>query len=84
MDDLKSLREELKATFLYATSDSLEALTMAQRLVVLDRGRVVQYDDADRVYHQPSHLRSLELIGFPHANVINGHADATVGLRRKR
>jgi ABC-type sugar transport system ATPase subunit len=76
MDDLKSLREELKATFLYATSDSLEALTMAQRLVVLDRGRVVQHDDADSVYHQPSHLRSLELIGFPHANIINGQADA--------
>ena len=41
MDDLKNLREELKATFLYATSDSLEALTLAQRLVVLDRGRVI-------------------------------------------
>ncbi len=75
MDELKDLRAELKATFLYATSDSLEALTMAQKLVVLDRGRVVQHGDADEVYHQPQHLRSLELIGFPQANILQGVSD---------
>lgn len=74
MDELKSLRAELKATFLYATSDSLEALTMAQRLVVLDKGRVVQHDIASHVYHEPSHSRSLDLIGFPHANLASGTA----------
>ena len=79
MDELKDLRAELKATFLYATSDSLEALTMAQKLVVLDRGRVVQHGDADEVYHHPRHLRSLELIGFPQANLLRGISDgATV------
>jgi ABC-type sugar transport system ATPase subunit len=75
MDELKDLRAELKATFLYATSDSLEALTMAQKLVVLDRGRVVQHGDADEVYHHPQHLRSLELIGFPQANILQGVSD---------
>jgi multiple sugar transport system ATP-binding protein len=79
MDELKELRAELKATFLYATSDSLEALTMAQKLVVLDRGRVVQQGEADVVYHDPRHLRSLELIGFPQANILRGSSDgATV------
>ncbi|KQT52018.1 sugar ABC transporter ATP-binding protein [Aureimonas sp. Leaf454] len=72
MDELKSLREELKATFLYATSDSLEALTMAQRLAVLDKGRVVQHDAAIAVYDDPRHVRSLDLIGFPHANLVPG------------
>jgi multiple sugar transport system ATP-binding protein len=76
MDELKSLREELKATFFYATSDSLEALTMAQRLVVLDSGRLVQHDEATRVYHDPSHARSLDLVGFPHGNLLRGRADA--------
>lgn len=74
MDELKSLRQELKATFLYATADSLEALIMAQRLVVIDGGRVVQHEDAIRVYDEPRHLRSLELIGFPRANVLRGVA----------
>ncbi|KQT86157.1 ABC transporter ATP-binding protein [Aurantimonas sp. Leaf443] len=72
MDELKALREELKATFLYATSDSLEALTMAQRLVVLDKGRVVQHDGAIAVYDDPRHMRSLDLVGFPHANLVPG------------
>jgi ABC-type sugar transport system ATPase subunit len=72
MDELKSLREELKATFLYATSDSLEALTMAQRLAVLDQGRIVQHDAAITVYDQPAHARSLDLVGFPHANLLPG------------
>ncbi len=72
MDELKALREDLKATFLYATSDSLEALTMAQHLVVMDAGRVVQHDEAVRLYHAPLHRRSLELIGFPQANLIEG------------
>ncbi|GGD98024.1 ABC transporter ATP-binding protein [Aureimonas endophytica] len=72
MDELKALRAELKATFLYATSDSLEALTMAQRLVVIDRGRVVQHAEAAEVYHDPRHARALDLVGFPHANLLSG------------
>lgn len=72
MDDLKELCRDLKATFLYATSDSLEALTMAERLVVLDAGRVVEEGDTLSVYDHPSHIRSLELVGFPKANVIAG------------
>lgn len=72
MDELKALRQDLGATFLYATSDSLEALTVAQNLVVLDRGRVVQQDTAVDLYDEPRHLRSLELVGFPRANVVAG------------
>ncbi len=72
MDELKALRADLEATFLYATSDSLEALTVAQHLVVLDAGRVVQHDEAVKLYDQPLHRRSLELIGFPQANLIEG------------
>lgn len=78
MEDLKALRQELKATFLYVTADSLEALTMAQDLVVIDAGRVVQQDDAIRLYDDPRHLRVLEIVGFPRANVIAGQA--TQGL----
>lgn len=74
MDELKALRHDLKATFLYATSDSLEALTMAQSLVVLDRGRVIQQGDVIGLYHAPRHVRSLELVGFPKANVLTGVA----------
>jgi multiple sugar transport system ATP-binding protein len=75
MDDLKDLRAELDATFLYITSDSLEALTMAENLVVLDQGRVVQSGRVEDVYYHPAALRSAELVGFPRCNILPGRID---------
>ncbi len=73
MDDLKEMRRALNAAFLYATSDSLEALTMAQDLAVLDAGRLIQAGPAASVYLQPAHVRVAEMIGFPRCNVLPGH-----------
>jgi ABC-type sugar transport system ATPase subunit len=75
MDDLKDMQEALRATFLYATSDSLEALTMAEQLAVLDRGALVEADGVERIYHEPRRLRSAELIGFPRCNILSGTAN---------
>ena len=72
MDDLKDMRATLGATFLYATSDSLEALTMAERLAVIDQGRIVEEAEVDQLYYQPMQLRSAVLIGFPRCNAIPG------------
>ena len=78
MDDLKDLRAELNATFLYITSDSLEALTMAERLVVMDSGRILQSGPVEQVYGEPAVLRSAELVGFPRCNVVPGRIEAGV------
>ena len=76
MDDLKDMRATLGATFLYATSDSLEALTMAQDLAVLDAGRLIQAGPVATVYEHPAHFRAAELIGFPRCNVLRGEVSA--------
>ena len=70
MDELKQLCDELKTTFLYTTSDSLEALNLAQSIVVLDEGHLVEQADAIDLYLHPQQLRSLEVVGFPRANII--------------
>ncbi|GAB0119504.1 ABC transporter ATP-binding protein [Acidisoma sp. 7E03] len=70
MEDLKDMRATLRATFLYATSDSLEALTMAEDLVVMDGGRVVEAGPVADLYHRPARVRSAELIGFPRCNLL--------------
>lgn len=75
MDDLRTMRRELGATFLYATSDALEALTMAEDIVVMDRGRVVEHAAVERLYHEPQHLRSMELVGFPGSNLLPGRIE---------
>jgi ABC-type sugar transport system ATPase subunit len=72
MEDLAEMRAELRATFLYVTSDPLEALMMADDLVVLDDGRVADANRVDRLYAEPRHLRAAELVGFPRCNVIEG------------
>jgi ABC-type sugar transport system ATPase subunit len=76
MEDLKDMRAELGATFLYVTSDSLEALTMAEDLIVLDAGRMVDANAAAALYHRPRHLRAAELVGFPRCNVLPGVLEA--------
>jgi ABC-type sugar transport system ATPase subunit len=76
MEDLKDMRAEIDATFLYITSDSLEAMTMAEQLVVIDAGRVVQSGPVETVYHEPVYLRAAELVGFPRCNIVAGDFDA--------
>ncbi|MFB2551979.1 ABC transporter ATP-binding protein [Ensifer soli] len=71
MDEMKQLCEALKTTFVYATSDSLEALTLAQSLVVLEAGRLVEHGPAVDMYLEPRNVRSLEVIGFPRANILD-------------
>lgn len=72
MDDLKMLRKELDATFIYGTADSVEALTLASEIVVLKDGRVVQAGRTEDVYLCPGHADAMELVGFPRANLIAG------------
>ncbi len=76
MEDLKDMRAEIDATFLYVTSDSLEAMIMAEQLVVMDAGGVVQSGPVETVYHEPAVLRAAELVGFPRCNIIAGAFDA--------
>lgn len=78
MEDLTEMRAQLGATFFYATSDPLEALTMAEDLVVLDQGRVMESGAIDAVYHAPRSLRAAELVGFPRCNVIPGRLDGAM------
>ena len=71
-DDLRSMQESLKATFIYTTSDPLEAMMLAEKIHVLDAGSIVETGDLEAVYHQPQHLRTARLLGFPKINIIEG------------
>ncbi len=73
MDELRDMQETLGATFLYATSDPLESLTLAEDLVLVDGGRLVDAGPVARLYHEPGRLRGAELTGFPRCNVLPGH-----------
>jgi multiple sugar transport system ATP-binding protein len=71
-DDLKQMQQSLAATFLYTTSDPLEALALADKVAVLDGGRIVENGDLEALYRHPTQITTMVLLGFPPSNQIDG------------
>jgi multiple sugar transport system ATP-binding protein len=67
--ELKELFEKVHATVVYVTHDQVEALTLANRVVVLDRGRVQQIGTPDELYNSPSNRFVASFIGSPSMNL---------------
>ncbi len=61
--ELKDLQEELGLTFIFVTHDQEEALTMSDRIVVMNEGVICQDDDPDTIYHHPRTTFVAEFIG---------------------
>ncbi len=70
--EIMSLHQKLRATTLYVTHDQIEAMTMADTLVVLNEGIVQQIDRPQTVYRYPANLMVAEFIGDPPMNLIAG------------
>ena len=69
--ELAKLHSELDATMVYVTHDQVEAMTMADRIVVLDGGLVAQVGSPLELYHKPSNLFVAGFIGNPKMNFIS-------------
>jgi multiple sugar transport system ATP-binding protein len=67
-DELSDLHLRLKATFLYVTHDQTEALTLSDRVAVMDAGQVLQYDSPQNLYQKPNNLAVARFIGNPQIN----------------
>jgi glycerol transport system ATP-binding protein len=82
---LKQIHHELKLTLIYVTHDQVEALTFADRVVVMTRGRAVQVGSAADLFERPSHTFVGHFIGSPGMNFLSGRCDGatfeTVGAR---
>jgi multiple sugar transport system ATP-binding protein len=77
--EIKKLHERLDATFIYVTHDQVEALTMADRIAVMDRGRLRQVGTPDEVYRRPADIGVARSIGSPGMNLIAGRAVEIAG-----
>ena len=73
--ELKRLHEELKSTFVYVTHDQAEAMTMADRIMVMDRGYVQQIDTPLGIYRKPTNQFVGTFFGQPTMNVIPGRIE---------
>ncbi len=67
---LKQIHHELKLTLIYVTHDQVEALTFAEEVVVMTRGRAVQIGTADQLFERPRHTFVGHFIGSPGMNFL--------------
>ena len=67
---LKEIHRELKLTLIYVTHDQVEALTFADEVVVMSRGRAVQVGTAEALFERPAHTFVGHFIGSPGMNIL--------------
>ncbi len=70
--EIARLRQRLAATMIYVTHDQVEAMTLGDRIVVMDHGVIQQVADPLRLYHQPANLFVAGFIGSPAMNFFRG------------
>jgi multiple sugar transport system ATP-binding protein len=68
--EIKRLHSQLKQTIVYVTHDQIEAMTMATRVAIMDRGVIQQIGTPDEVYETPANLFVAKFIGAPAMNVL--------------
>jgi ABC-type sugar transport system ATPase subunit len=71
--ELRLLHRRLKATIVYVTHDQEEAMTLADRLVVMHRGRVQQNASAHECFERPANRFVAGFIGTPPMNIVDGN-----------
>ena len=84
--EIGELHNALETTMIYVTHDQVEAMTMADKIVVLDRGSVAQIGSPLELYNRPNGLFVAGFIGSPTMNIIRGpsaekHGAAVIGIR---
>ena len=73
--EIQKLHRELGVTSLFVTHDQVEAMTLAQRMVVMNAGRMEQIGTPEQVYGKPASAFVASFIGSPPMNLLPGHAD---------
>ncbi len=69
---IKSLHQSLRTTFVYVTHDQAEAMTLADRIVVMNHGEVQQLGTPEEIYHAPRNLFVAAFLGSPQMNFVDG------------
>ena len=84
--ELKRLHARLSITMIYVTHDQVEAMTLGDRIAVMDRGRLLQVGRPDEIYGRPCNIFVARFVGSPAMNLLPGTtvgegAGITVGIR---
>jgi multiple sugar transport system ATP-binding protein len=78
--ELKRLQHQLGTTTIYVTHDQAEAMTLASRVAVMQKGRLQQFDTPLKIYNEPANRFVAEFVGSPSMNFIE-QGEVTIGIR---
>ena len=79
--ELRALHNRLKATTVYVTHDQLEAMSMADKIAVMNHGVIEQLGTPQQIYDQPATLFVADFIGQPSMNLVPFHGGFAKGAR---
>ncbi len=80
--EIAKLHDRLQATMIYVTHDQVEAMTMGERICVMNEGEIVQVDEPMAIYNHPVNMFVAGFIGSPPMNFIHGHIATVEGRAR--
>ena len=75
--EIAKLHKQLKTTSVFVTHDQLEAMTLADRIVLLDGGQIEQVGSPEEIYHRPRTLFAAKFIGTPAMNITKSKVEKT-------
>ncbi|WP_136659827.1 sn-glycerol-3-phosphate ABC transporter ATP-binding protein UgpC [Nitratireductor sp. XY-223] len=81
--EIRKLQRELGVTSIYVTHDQIEAMTMADRIAVLNTGKIEQIGTPAQIYHTPASIFVASFMGAPPMNILDGHYNGNGGLEIK-
>jgi multiple sugar transport system ATP-binding protein len=78
--EIKHLHTAMQTTFVYVTHDQAEALTLADRIVVMNDGVIQQIGTADDIYERPRNMFVASFLGNPPINYLHGTIESETGV----
>ncbi|MGI9391123.1 MAG: ABC transporter ATP-binding protein, partial [Boseongicola sp.] len=78
--EIAKLHQTLKSTMIYVTHDQVEAMTLADRIVVLEFGKIAQVGSPRELYENPANLFVAQFIGSPRMNVVSASSVPSIVL----
>ena len=70
--ELINMHKRMGTTFVYVTHDQVEAMSMADDIVLMDKGRIVQQSGPKELYHNPNSIYTAQFVGTPQTNILDG------------
>ncbi|MGF9565953.1 sn-glycerol-3-phosphate ABC transporter ATP-binding protein UgpC [Neorhizobium sp. JUb45] len=76
--ELAELHRRIGATSVFVTHDQVEAMTLADRILILNKGHIEQFDTPKAIYHHPASVFVAKFIGSPPMNILEVEGDGSV------